>query len=95
MIYSIDPHTGGLAYIERGEDKSSFNEFIENLEINCLSKRIKVIKNTAQEVIENTLISYTVRFSLVFVDGLHTSEGVEKDSTLCKDKRKKNVRFWH
>lgn len=40
-IWSIDPHTGGRAFIERGENQNSFDIFKENLVRNKLDNRVK------------------------------------------------------
>lgn len=79
LIWSIDPHTGGRAYIERGEDQNSFDEFVENLEKYRFSYRVRVLRNTTREVAEHALMPASAKFSLVFIDGLHSHEGVETD----------------
>lgn len=78
-IWSIDPHTGGLAYIKRGKDQNSFLEFMRNIERYGISNRVRVLKYTTQETLERKLIPNTVKFSLVFIDALHTPEGVQMD----------------
>jgi len=78
-IWSIDPHTGGIAYIRRGEEQNSFEEFKKNLKINMIEDKVIVLRNTTSEVEINELIPGEVKFSLVFIDGLHTKEGVEID----------------
>ncbi len=78
-IWSIDPHTGGIAFIKRDENQNSFNEFIENIKRFGLTDRIKILKNTTQEVIDFRLLPENTRFSLIFIDGLHTAEGVKVD----------------
>lgn len=78
-IWSIDPHTGGVAYIKREEDQNSFEEFINNIQRFNLSDRIKILKHTTSEVIELGLVSQATKFSLVWIDGLHTAEGVKTD----------------
>lgn len=82
-IWSIDPHTGGRAYIERGEKQESFDIFKANLAKNCLNERVKIFKLTTGEVIEKKLLPAYVKFSMVFIDGLHTARGVEIDFNLA------------
>ncbi len=79
LIWSIDPHTGGRAYIEGGEDQNSFDEFLENLGKHRLLDRVRILRNTTGEVVEHALMPPAAKFSLVFIDGLHTPEGVEMD----------------
>jgi predicted O-methyltransferase YrrM len=85
-IWSIDPHTGGRAYIERGEKQNSFDIFKENLARTKLVNRVKILKHTTAEVMEKKLLPDTQRFSLVFIDGMHTAEGVEIDFKLAYEK---------
>jgi predicted O-methyltransferase YrrM len=80
-IWSIDPHSGGLAYIEKNQDQNSFEEFSSNLKRFNL-KNIAILKHTTKEVIDKKLIPDDVPFSLVFIDGLHTPEGVTLDFEL-------------
>ena len=82
-IWSIDPHTGGRKFIERNENQNSFEEFVANLNRFDLKERIKILKNTTQDVIEKQLIPENIRFSFVFIDGLHTVEGVNLDFKLA------------
>jgi len=79
LIWSIDPHTGGLAYIQKGEDQNSFDEFLRNLEKHGISSRVQILKHTTKEVVRQNLIAMTTKFSFVFIDGLHTSAGVQMD----------------
>lgn len=78
-IWSIDPHTGGIAYIRRGDVQNSFEEFKANLEKYRIEDRVNVLRSTTCEVEKNELIPQTVKFSIVFIDGLHTAEGVKID----------------
>jgi len=78
-IWSIDPHTGGVAYIKRGEDQGSFVEFKENLKKNKVANRVNLLCSTTAAVVKNNLMQQDVRFSMVFIDGLHTAEGVKVD----------------
>lgn len=82
-IWSIDPHTGGRAYIERGEVQESFEIFKSNLTKNKLDKRVMILKYTTEEVIAKKLLPDSLRFSMVFIDGLHTARGVEIDFDLA------------
>lgn len=82
-IWSIDPHTGGRAYIERGEAQDSFETFKANLARNGLDGRVKILKCTTDEVIEKKLLPDSLRFAMVFIDGLHTARGVEVDFELA------------
>lgn len=79
LIWSIDPHTGGRAYIERGEVQNSFEIFKANLARNGLDERVKILMYTTEEVIEKKLLPDSSRFSMIFIDGLHTARGVEID----------------
>lgn len=81
-IWSIDPHTGGRAFIERGELQNSFNIFKTNLSSNGLDKRVRILKHTTADVIEKKLLPHAKTFSLAFIDGLHTAEGVRTDFDL-------------
>jgi len=78
-IWSIDPHTGGRAYIERGDVQESFEIFKANLAGNGLEKRVKILKHTTEDVIEKKLLPDSLKFSMAFIDGLHTARGVEID----------------
>ena len=77
-VWSIDPHTGGRIFKEEGRDQNSFDEFLENLQKFNI-KNIRVLKHTTEEVVKRRLIPSGVRFSLVFVDGMHTPDGVTVD----------------
>jgi len=79
QVWSIDPHTGGIAYIRRGEDQDSFEEFQENLKKNKIQCRVNILRNTTAETEKNGTIPQRAIFSMVFIDGLHTSEGVSID----------------
>jgi predicted O-methyltransferase YrrM len=82
-IWSIDPHTGGLAYIQKGEEQNSFNEFLSNISAHGISEKVVVLKSMTQEVMDLDLIPYSINFSLAFIDGLHTPDGVQKDFELA------------
>ncbi len=86
VIWSIDPHTGGLAYIARDEDQNSFDDFLRNIERAGISNRVQALRNTVQEVVNQALVPDTTKFSLVFIDGLHTPEGVEVDFGFSYDR---------
>ena len=85
-IWSIDPHTGGRAFIERGESQDSFEEFLTNIKTQGISARVRVLKSTTKEVWEQVLVPDQTKFSLVFVDGLHTPEGVRIDFEISYEK---------
>jgi len=78
-IWSIDPHTGGIAFIRRGEVQDSFEEFKENLKKHMVESRVNVLRRTTAETEKLCIIPQNVIFSMVFIDGLHTSEGVSID----------------
>ncbi|MDQ3046990.1 MAG: class I SAM-dependent methyltransferase [Bacteroidota bacterium] len=78
-IWSIDPHTGGIAYILKKEEQNSFDEFKQNVQKFNLISRVQVLKNTTQEVIDDKLMPENVRFAFAFIDGLHTADGVKVD----------------
>lgn len=80
-IWSIDPHSGGIYFIERNENQNSFEEFTSNLR-RFKIKNIVILKHSTKEVIDKKLIPDDVQFSLVFIDGLHTPEGVTLDFEL-------------
>lgn len=82
-IWSIDPHTGGLAYLRKGKNQDSYEEFIHNLKEYGILERVVILKKTTQEVLEHRLIPDSIRFSLIFIDGLHTAAGVLGDFTLA------------
>ena len=75
-IWSIDPHTGGLAYIQQKTEQGSFDEFKQNLARHGLANRVQILKFTTHEVVEQHLLPYQIRFAMIFIDGLHTAEGV-------------------
>jgi predicted O-methyltransferase YrrM len=85
-IWSIDPHTGGLASIKTGEPQNSYDEFIRNLAKNGILDRVRIVRNTTQNVVSKNLIPREVRFAFVFIDGLHTAEGVQVDFNYSYDR---------
>lgn len=82
-IWSIDPHTGGRAYIERGEVQNSFDIFKANMARFGFDGRVTSLKFTTDEVIAKKLLAPSLRFSMSFIDGLHTAKGVETDFELA------------
>lgn len=91
MLWSIDPHTGGRIFIERNENQNSFAEFRANLDRFNI-KNIRILKHTTEEVIKKKLIPEQIRFSFIFVDGLHTPEGVKIDFELvCRTLQKGGI----
>jgi predicted O-methyltransferase YrrM len=48
-----------------------------------LSDRVRVLKSTSEAVLEQRLLPEQLQLSLVFVDGLHTAEGVSIDFELA------------
>jgi predicted O-methyltransferase YrrM len=89
-IWSIDPHTGGLAYIQKGANQNSYEEFMRNIRAYGISERVRVLKHTTQEVLDSNLIPDDLIFSLIFIDGLHTAEGVALDFRLSFKLLKRN-----
>ena len=85
-IWSIDPHTGGKAYVDRGELQDSYSAFLENLGANGLLERIRVLKHTTEEVVAGRMIPDGCMFSLVFIDGMHTPEAVELDFSMSYER---------
>lgn len=85
-IWSIDPHTGGLAYISKGTNQNSYEEFLSNIKKHGISERVQVLKHTTREVLDFNLIPDDLKFSLIFIDGLHTAEGVKTDFELSHPK---------
>jgi predicted O-methyltransferase YrrM len=81
-IWSIDPHTGGVAFIKRGEKQNSYDEFMSNIKRFGLTNRVRTLPYTTEKVGRDNLLPDTTRFSLVFIDGLHTAEGVAADFDL-------------
>ncbi len=77
-FYSIDPHTGGRAFIERNENQNSLEVFKSNIAKFNFTNRVKNFVNTTQEVVEKNLLQ-NKRFAFVFIDGLHSAEGVKID----------------
>ena len=86
VIWSIDPHTGGLAYVQKGELQNSYDEFLCNLAAHGLLDRVKILKHTTQEVLSRQMIHQNITFAFAFIDGLHTSEGVCIDFTFAYDR---------
>lgn len=78
-IWSIDPHTGGRAFIEQGVTLDTFGDFEKNIRENGFSERVVAIKRTTADVIAMNLVPVTQRYAFVFIDGLHTAEGVALD----------------
>jgi predicted O-methyltransferase YrrM len=79
MIWSIDPHTGGLAYINQGQNQDSFNEFKNNITKHGLVNRVHILKLKTHEVMDQQIVPEHTRFAMIFIDGLHTAEGVQID----------------
>ena len=77
-IWSIDPHTGGVAFMREGNRQRSFEEFQVNLQRHGLAERVQILKYTTQEVAQRGLMAES-RLAFVFIDGLHTAEGVKVD----------------
>jgi predicted O-methyltransferase YrrM len=78
-VWSIDPHTGGIGVLRKGETQDSYAEFIANLRRCGVASHTRVLKHTTTEVVEQGIIPQAVRFSLVFIDGMHTAEAVRTD----------------
>ncbi len=78
-VWCIDPHTGGLAYIQKNENQDSYREFLENLRKNGVANRVQSLMHTTAEVKASSLIAEDTKFALAFIDGLHTPEGVRID----------------
>ena len=78
-IWSIDPHTGGLIYISKGQPQNSYDGFVGNLEKFGLRDRVEILKHTTQEVIDANLLPQDHAFAMAFIDGLHTADGVAVD----------------
>jgi len=89
-IWSIDPHTGGRAFIEKGIEQDSYDIFLNNLEKNNILPQVHILKNTSQEVLEQSLLPSDLKFSFAFIDGLHTAEGVEIDFEIAYSRLVKN-----
>lgn len=89
-IWSIDPHTGGRAFVESGETQDSFEIFQDNLVTHGLENRVKILKHTTEEVLEKKLLPKALRLSMVFIDGMHTAEGVEIDFGLAYERLEPN-----
>lgn len=77
-IWSVDPHTGGRAFNETGINQNSYNEFLDNLRRLGLQERVVVLKMTTDAAFKDGAI-IDKSFSFVFIDGLHTPEGVRID----------------
>lgn len=85
-IWSIDPHTGGRAFIESGKKQNSFDIFKENLARNGFGTRVTILKYTTDDVIKEKLLPASLCFSMAFIDGLHTARGVEIDFELALER---------
>lgn len=77
VVFSVDPHTGGLVYINKGVSQDSYSEFVTNMKLCKVSDRVSPIKHTTMDVVENNLLNEPISFA--FIDGLHTYEGVSID----------------
>lgn len=86
MIWSVDPHTGGRAFIEKGLVQDSYEEFLLNLSRNYIQNKVRVVRHTTDEVLKQNIIPTETCFSLVFIDGLHTPAGVLADVDLCYER---------
>jgi predicted O-methyltransferase YrrM len=80
-IWSIDPHTGGRAFIEKGISIDTFEAFKRNIEQNNIKERVIILRHTTSDVMSMNLVPASQCYSLVFIDGLHTAEGVQLDFT--------------
>lgn len=89
-IWSIDPHTGGRAFIEKGVVLDTFETFKNNIRENGLSERVVILKHTTSDAMAMNLIPASQRYAFVFIDGLHTAEGVALDFALSYEKLAKN-----
>lgn len=78
-LWSIDPHTGGLHYIRKNENQDSYAIFVENLKKNNLTEKTRVLKCTTSEAAAQKLMPENVKLAFVYIDGLHTAEGVAID----------------
>ena len=76
-VYTIDPHTGGINFIKKGVSLDTLDEFNTNIKRLNLFDKIKQFNYGTEYVMSNNMISEN--FSLVFIDGLHTYEGVKID----------------
>ncbi len=76
-IFSIDPHTGAENDVK--EDFDSYPEFLLNINRFHLDNRVKSFKATTQEISDLKLLPDNILASLIFIDGLHTSEGIKID----------------
>lgn len=77
-LYSIDPHTGGRAFIERNENQNSLEAFKSNIAKFNFTNRVHNFVNTTQEVADKDALRNKT-FAFVFIDGLHSAEGVKID----------------
>lgn len=77
-VWSIDPHTGGLLHIKKGTDQGSYGEFMANLVRFGLAGRVGVMKATTQAAFDDGPAGEN-SYSVVFIDGLHTADGVTTD----------------
>ena len=89
-IWSIDPHTGGRAFIEKETAIDTFEIFKRNIEENGIKQRIVILKHTTSDVMAMALVPTSQCYSLVFIDGLHTAEGVQLDFAFSWSKLVKN-----
>ena len=78
-VWSIDPHTGGSAYVQRGQKQDSYEEFIRNLEKHGVRDKVIVLRHTTEEVLIRQIVPSNVKFAFCFIDGMHTPKAVGID----------------
>lgn len=88
-FYSIDPHTGGRAFIEQNKKQNSLEYFKENIAKFSFEERTTLLVKTTQEVTEEKTLN-NHKFAFVFIDGLHSAEGVKIDFDLSYSLLSKN-----
>lgn len=78
-VYAVDPHTGGIGYLKHlGVDKiDSFPVFQENLKKFNVSDMVIPIVETSERAAQ--LWNSSLKIRMLYIDGLHTAEGVEID----------------
>jgi predicted O-methyltransferase YrrM len=79
IIWSIDPHTGGRAFLEKGEEQNSYGDFIRNLDYAGIRSKVNILRYTTEAVVANGLMPKNTQVSFAFIDGLHTPDAVELD----------------
>ena len=77
-VYAIDPHTGSQEHRDLYGKLDTFGEFSKNISCAGVSEIVKPLVKTSEEAAR----SFSEPVELVFIDGAHEYDMVEKDFQL-------------